>query len=132
MIRSEPSFTAHAPSFMRKVFRKVLDAEGRVLEPLECGQGRMCFISARPGGSLTRLHRPNLLGLDCMGFKDKNRFPRSCGLQPCLPQRGPYEASSGIHSGHGQTESWGWASFQSLLPMQHPRVIKANEKLNGV
>ena len=26
-----------SPNFLKKVFRKVLDAKGRVLEPLECG-----------------------------------------------------------------------------------------------
>ena len=31
------SRTAHPPVFLKKVSRKVLDAEGRVLEPLEGG-----------------------------------------------------------------------------------------------
>ena len=69
--------------------------------------GRMYFVIARPGRSLKRLHRPNLLGLDSMGFKDKKAFQHLAGLQPCLPQRGPYEASGGILPGYGQRRELG-------------------------
>jgi hypothetical protein len=34
------------------------------------------------GGSLKRLHRPNLLGLDCMGFKEHQSFKIFYGHQP--------------------------------------------------
>jgi len=34
--RSRGDSFSPTPSFLEEVFRKVLDAEGRVLEPLEC------------------------------------------------------------------------------------------------
>ncbi|MGZ3558441.1 MAG: hypothetical protein ACXU97_04935 [Thermodesulfobacteriota bacterium] len=54
------------------------------------------------GGSLKRLHRPNLLEFDWTGFMDKTRFQDPSGFQPYLPSTRPYEASEGIYCGHGQ------------------------------
>src|SRR5512139_2453378 len=51
------------PSSLMEVFRKSLMQRGP--------RGRMRFVIAQPGGSLKRLHWPNLLGSDYMGFKDK-------------------------------------------------------------
>jgi hypothetical protein len=77
----------------KKVFKKVVDTEGPVLEPLESGHEWMVKMSESVeegcvlllpdrGGSLKRVHRPNLLGLDCMGFKEDRSFKIFDGHQP--------------------------------------------------
>ena len=125
--RPPPSFH---PFWTKKVFRKIIDAEGPVLEPFECGHewivseasplnnqveervqppsrgpfkgSRSKASPTRPsvserteeeyvlllpdrGGSLKRLHRPNLFGLDCMGFKEHQSFKISYEHQSRLP-----------------------------------------------
>jgi len=60
------------------------------------------FLIARPGRSPKRLHRPNLLGVDCMGFKDKTELKSLAGPNPVCPQRGPYETSEGIYPAMGK------------------------------
>ena len=55
------------------------------------------MVIARPGRSLRRLHRPNLLLYGYTGFEDRTRIQKAYGVQPCLPQYGPYEASEGIY-----------------------------------
>jgi len=66
------------------------------------------FLIARPGRSLKRLHRPDLLGVDCMGFKDKKELkslpaPTLSALNAGLmkPQRGSTRLRA--------KENWGWA-----------------------
>jgi len=54
------------------------------------------------GRPLKRLHRPNLLRLDCMGFKECRSFKICYEHQPYCPQRGPYEASEGTYPDQGQ------------------------------
>ncbi len=53
-----------------------------------------------------RLHRPNLLGIDCPVWRIR-MGSRSHRLQPCLPQRGPYEASEGIYPVMGKEKKCG-------------------------
>jgi len=62
----------------------------------------MWFIIADRGGSLKRLHRPNLLGICCISLKEKPGYQDHRGSTPDCPQRGPYEASEGIYHGRGQ------------------------------
>ncbi len=72
----------------------------------------MRFVVARPGGSLKRLHRPNLLGSDYMGFKNEAGRKILSGPNPVCPQRGPYEASEGIYPVMGNGKKWGRASSE--------------------
>jgi hypothetical protein len=50
------------------------------------------------GGSLKRLHRPNLLEVQCKVSR-RNRGFNVTGINPDCPQSGPYEASEGIYPG---------------------------------
>jgi len=79
----------------------------------------MVFVIAGLGRPLKRLHRPNLLAYGDTGFKDKTAIQKSCGFQPCLPQRGPYEASEGIYPVTGKEENWGRVSS---TPRPVPRL----------
>ena len=67
---------------------------------------RMLLVIGRPGRSPKRLRRPNLLAYCYTGFKDKTWIQNRVGFQPCLPQRGPYEASEGIYPVTGN-KNWG-------------------------
>ena len=67
----------------------------------------MRFVIARPGGSQKRFHRPNLLGSDYMGFKDKMGLKILPGPNPVCPQLGPYEASEGIYPVMGDEKTGG-------------------------
>ncbi len=55
------------------------------------------FLIARAGRSLKRVHQPDLLGVDCMSFKDKLELKTLPAPNPVCPQRGPYEALEGIY-----------------------------------
>ena len=64
------------------------------------------------GGSLKRLHRPNLFGLGYIGFNEKHarlKIPLRFNLD--CPQCGPYEASEGIYLGRA-TKTGGGQGFQ--------------------
>ena len=74
----------------------------------------MLFAIARPGRSLKRLHRPNLLLYGYMGLKERAWIQNFVEFQPCLPQRGPYEASEGIYPVMGK-EKTGEGKIQSLI-----------------
>jgi hypothetical protein len=72
------------------------------------------------GGSLKRLHRPNLFGFGCIGLKEKQGFQDLAGFHPVCPQRGPYEASEGIYPGHGHRKNWKASQNYSLtVPLEH-------------
>jgi hypothetical protein len=55
-----------------------------------------------------------------MGFKDKTALKILPGPNPVCPQRGPYEASEGIHPVMGKEKNWGWARIEIL---QRKRVF---------
>ena len=76
----------------KKVFGKGIDTEGRVSESL-------VLLLPDRGGSLKRLHRPNLLGLTAWVSRNTRVSKSFMSLNPVCPQRGPYEASEGIYHG---------------------------------
>ena len=102
------------------------NAERRPLESLSnpplcfrAWQRRMLLAIARLGRSLKRLHRPNLLAYGYMGFKDRTKIQKAYGVQPCLPQCRPYEASEGIYPVTGKEKTGGG---QALIDLFHRHV----------
>ena len=71
----------------------------------------MCFVIAQPGRSLKRLHRPNLLEVCCIRFKDKTGFKILLDFNPVCPQRGPYEASKGTYPVMGKGKKLGVGTY---------------------
>jgi hypothetical protein len=69
------------------------------------------------GGSLKRLHRPNLLGFDCLGFKGKPEFQDLAPSHPVCLQRGPYETPEEIYPGYGQRKIE-WARNPVILTIR--------------
>jgi hypothetical protein len=122
----------------KKVFRKVIGTEGPVLEPLECDhqwivwvsepiEGGSVFLLPDRGGSLKRLHRPNPLGLDCMGFKEDQSFKIFMSINPDCPERGPYEASEGIYHGRA-TKTGGGQGYSALATAFFPSRRRNKKK----
>jgi hypothetical protein len=109
-----PSFFSHE----QEDSRKVIDPEGRVFEPLECGHDWMLLglglwengfseklglsLPGR-GRSLKRLHRPNRFKLWLQGFQGgKPGLKVFAGVDAVCPKSGPYEASEGIYPGRAK------------------------------
>ncbi len=67
------------------------------------------------GRSLKRFHRPNLLAYGYIGFKEKKGIQGPVVFQPCLPQRGPYEASEGIYPVPGKDKKLREGEVQMTL-----------------
>ena len=55
----------------------------------------MGFVIAHDGQVPEEASSAHPLGLNCMGFKDKQEFKILRSFNPAWPQRGPYEASEG-------------------------------------
>ena len=92
----------------------------------------MCLLLTDRGGSLKRLHRPNLLEVCCIRFKEKVGFQDRGGSTLIAPQRGPYEASEGIYPGHGQEKLRVGKYFKMLDKEQRPlHTESGREKATG-
>jgi hypothetical protein len=64
-----------------------------------------------------------------MGFKDKKGVQELADFNPVCPQRGPYEASEGIHPVMGKGKNWGWASSRfPLTPSTEFSNLQFEEK----
>ena len=94
----------------------------------------MRFVIARPGRFLKKLHRPNLLGFDYMGFKGKTGLKFLPGPNPVCPQRGPYEASEGIYpvmgnekTGGGRGDSFDRWQFKSGMSRRRLSVFGSSQ-----
>jgi len=82
----------------------------------------MGFVVARRGGSLKRLHRPNLLEFDFTGFKDKTRFSIICRVSTLFalnaglmkPRRGsaPSWAKEKTRGGQAIKHSKNWKKWK--------------------
>ncbi len=71
-----------SPKRLRASRSKASPTRPSVSEPF----GEECVLSLPDrGGSLKRLHRPNLLGLDHMSFKEHQSFKPFYEYQPCWP-----------------------------------------------